>query len=112
MINTSQKNQEIYRKCIFLLFITLSFILPYKTAFTDQVYIRVLADICFSCHKPGKNHFTEIPRIDHMNARQIERQIKAFRDGERTSTIMQRIAQGFSDIEIKLISSYIARNVK
>lgn len=69
---------------------------------------RTLALSCFSCHGPAGRSPDAIPGINGKSAAFIDSSMKAFRDGTRTATIMQRIARGYSDAEIAAMAKYIA----
>jgi len=78
----------------------------------DQASAAVLASTCFSCHGAGGKSAGAMPSINGKPAKLIELNMKAFRDGKRQSTVMQRIAKGFNDAEIKALSEYLAKNAK
>ena len=69
---------------------------------------RSLAMSCFTCHGPAGKSPDAIPSINGKNASFIEANMKAFRSGKRQSTVMQRIAKGYTDREIKALAGYIA----
>ncbi|MEK9671263.1 MAG: c-type cytochrome [Rhodospirillaceae bacterium] len=81
-------------------------------AAADMASSAVLAHTCFSCHGPGGRSAGAMPSIDGKPAKLIELNLKDFRDGKRESTVMQRIAKGFTDVEIKAISEYLAKTAK
>jgi sulfide dehydrogenase cytochrome subunit len=70
----------------------------------------MLADTCAGCHgtdgastgpaTPSLAGNSEIYTVDTMNA---------FKSGERPSTVMGRIAKGYSEEEFKLMGSYFAK---
>ena len=65
------------------------------------------ATSCTGCH-PRTAGRGPIPSLNGQLAEQIVSQMTAFRSGERTSTVMTRIAKGFSDEEIRAIADYFA----
>lgn len=69
---------------------------------------RVLATPCWGCHGPQGNSQGAIPSVSGLPANLIEAQMQAFKSGERPSTIMNRIAKGYSEAEIKVMAEYIA----
>ena len=83
-----------------------------QLANANQVPAAILVGTCFSCHGDGGKSAGAMPSINSMEARQFEMDMKAFRDGKRASTIMQRIAKGFTDDEIKVISEYLAKHAQ
>ncbi|MBS7543791.1 c-type cytochrome [Ancylobacter oerskovii] len=65
------------------------------------------ATSCTGCH-PRTAGRGPIPSLNGRSSEQIVSQMTAFRSGERTSTVMTRIAKGFSDEEIRAIADYFA----
>ncbi len=70
---------------------------------------RTIAAACFGCHGAGGAGGSGIPPVI-MGAptAYIEASMKAFRDGSRPSTIMQRIAKGYTDEDITAVAEYFA----
>ena len=66
------------------------------------------ASSCSGCHPTGVNVDTPMPPIRGRDAQQIVAAMQAFRSGERPSTVMGRIAKGFSDDEIRAIAAWLA----
>lgn len=69
---------------------------------------------CTGCHSPrGQgNAPAGYPRLSGQHADYIEKQLKAFRNGDRVNDgenkIMRSVAQYMTDAEIKAVSNYIA----
>ncbi|WP_020208665.1 c-type cytochrome [Gilvimarinus chinensis] len=69
---------------------------------------------CIGCHSPtGQgNEPAAYPRLGGQYAEYIEKQLRAFRGGERTNdgeaSIMRMAAKNLSDAEIKAVANYIA----
>jgi cytochrome c553 len=59
---------------------------------------------CSGCHAAKSNIDTAVPRIAGQDATALAAALRAFRDGRRPATVMDRIAKGFSDDEIKAIA--------
>ncbi len=71
---------------------------------------EMLANSCFSCHGyDGKNTGGAIPPLGQYPASLIVSQMKAYRDGTRTGTVMNRHAKGYTDEEIELMAKYIGK---
>ena len=70
---------------------------------------RMLADTCAGCHGTDGRSPGPIPPLYGMSASHIASVMRAFRDGSRRSTIMGRIAQGYSDAEIERMARHLAR---
>ena len=50
-----------------------------------------------------------MPRLQGRNAAEIVTQMQAFRSGAQPSTVMDRIAKGYSDAEIAAIAAWYAQ---
>ncbi|MCW2306548.1 c-type cytochrome [Rhodobium gokarnense] len=75
-----------------------------------ELEASMLANTCNGCHGPnGTSYGPAAPTIGGTNAAYMFETMVAFREGERPSTIMQRIAKGYSDEELKLIADYFAK---
>ncbi|MGA1599781.1 MAG: c-type cytochrome [bacterium] len=72
----------------------------------------VLALSCASCHGTNGNSPGSIPAIAGKSANYIESAMKQFRDGARYATVMNRIAKGYTDEEIKLLAGYLGNSKK
>lgn len=67
---------------------------------------RVLASSCSGCHTSSEKLTTAIPRIQGLPEAAIVEAMRAFRTGQRPSTVMERIAKGFTDDEIQQLAAY------
>ena len=67
----------------------------------------VLALSCASCYGTNGASPGSIPRIQGRSAEYIEKAMLQFKAGERPATVMNRIAKGYTDEEIKLLSAYL-----
>ncbi|MCK7550463.1 MULTISPECIES: c-type cytochrome [Marinobacter] len=69
---------------------------------------------CSGCHSPqGKgNEPAGYPRLGGQNAEYIQKQLKAYRDGERAggqnASIMMDVAAKLTDSEIEAVSNYLS----
>jgi cytochrome c553 len=63
---------------------------------------------CSGCHPPAASAQTKVPPLRGQNPAAIVTAMQAFRSGERPSTVMGRIAKGFSDEEIRAIAAWVA----
>ena len=66
------------------------------------------ATSCSGCHPPAASAETKVPPLRGQDAAAIVAAMEAFRSGERPSTVMGRIAKGFSDDEIHAIAAWLA----
>ena len=66
------------------------------------------ASSCSGCHAASTEVDTPVPRIIGRQPAEIVATLQAFRSGERPSTVMGRIAKGFSDDELRAITVWLA----
>jgi cytochrome subunit of sulfide dehydrogenase len=66
------------------------------------------ASSCTGCHAASAKVDTPVPRILGRQPAEIVAAMQAFRGGERPSTVMGRIAKGFSEDEIRAIAVWLA----
>jgi cytochrome subunit of sulfide dehydrogenase len=63
------------------------------------------ATSCSGCHPSGRVD-TSVPRLNGRSPADITAAMQAFKSGQTASTVMGRIAKGFSDDEIKAIAAW------
>ena len=73
---------------------------------------QLLTISCAGCHGPGGHSPGGIPSIYGRTAPSIAETLRAFRDGTRPSTVMVRIAKGYTDTEIDAVAREIASSWK
>lgn len=66
------------------------------------------ASSCSGCHPPNARVGTPVPQLVGQNASQIVAAMTAFRAGTRPSTVMDRIAKGYSEAETQAIADWYA----
>jgi sulfide dehydrogenase cytochrome subunit len=66
------------------------------------------ATSCSGCHATSAKVEIPVPSVRGRDAAEIVTAMQAFRSGERPSTVMGRIAKGFSDDEIRAIAAWLA----
>jgi len=64
------------------------------------------ASSCSGCHPASQSVDTPVKRLVGRKPEDIVAAVKAFRSGEKPATIMDRIAKGFTDDEIKAIADW------
>jgi len=78
-------------------------------AFAATPSAEMISNTCFGCHGPNGNSVgPAIPSIAGMAEPYLVEVMKQYKAGERNSTIMTRIAKGYSDEEIELTSAWFA----
>jgi cytochrome subunit of sulfide dehydrogenase len=65
------------------------------------------ASSCSGCHAASTKVDMPVPRILGRQPAEIIAAIEAFRNGDRRSTVMGRIAKGFSEDEIRAIAVWL-----
>ena len=63
---------------------------------------------CSGCHAVSARVVTPVPRIIGLDRAVIVKAMQEFRSGQRPSTVMNRIAKGFTDEEIQAIAAWYA----
>src|SRR5262245_15051009 len=64
---------------------------------------------CSGCHPAGRGVETQVTRLNGRNPADIITAMQEFRSGQRPGTVMDRIAKGFTDDEIKAIAAWYAK---
>jgi cytochrome c553 len=78
------------------------------TAAAQVPTAAVLAAPCAACHGPGGVSRGAIPSINGLEASVIATRMRSFRTSGSETTVMGRIARGYTDDEIDLLAGYIA----
>jgi cytochrome subunit of sulfide dehydrogenase len=66
------------------------------------------ATSCSGCHPASKAVATPVPQLIGRTSAEILAAVQAFRSGQKAASVMDRIAKGFSDDEIKAIAAWYA----
>lgn len=68
---------------------------------------EMLANTCAGCHgTDGSSHGPATPTIASLSKEYFISSMKDFKSGKRTSTVMDRIAKGYSDEEIEAMANH------
>lgn len=73
-----------------------------------DVHIRILAASCAACHGPDGNSSGGTPVLAGLERNHFVLQMRAFRSGERSSTVMHHHAKGLTEVEIEQLADYFA----
>lgn len=76
---------------------------------TNARTARSLAANCANCHGTKGIAEGSMPSLAGQQKTFIVEQMKAFRDGKRTATIMHQLSKGYTDQQIELIADHISR---
>jgi len=66
------------------------------------------AAACTGCHPASARVTSPVPRLAGLDRTAIVRAMQEFRAGQRTATVMDRIAKGFTDDEVQAIAAWFA----
>jgi sulfide dehydrogenase cytochrome subunit len=80
-----------------------AFAAPAKAADGD-----ILALSCAACHGTDGKSAGSIPAIAGKNRAFLETSLADFKSGKRTGTVMNRLAKGYTDDEIKALAVFFA----
>ena len=69
---------------------------------------QLLASGCTGCHSSSDALTTAIPKIRGLPEPVLLEAMRAFRSGQRAATVMDRIAKGLTDDEIKELAAYFS----
>ena len=67
-----------------------------------------LANTCSGCHGTFGYSSVAMPRIAGLDVDYLKRVMREFRTGKRSSTVMGRLARGYSDEEIDSMAAFFA----
>ena len=85
-----------------------------QTDETQTLRARSLAATCAQCHGTA-GHAVEgaaVPGLAGLPAGYLVEQMKAFKSGTRTATVMQQLAKGYSEVQIEQLAAYFAAQNK
>jgi cytochrome c553 len=67
------------------------------------------ASSCSGCHAAKAGVDTAVPGLAGRKAADIVAEMRAFKSGEKPSTVMGRIAKGLTDAEVEAIAAWYAQ---
>jgi cytochrome c553 len=68
-----------------------------------------LAANCANCHGTAGVSPSALPPLAGLSKAYLVEQMRAFRDGKRSATIMHQLAKGYTDQQVELMGEYFAR---
>ena len=86
----------------------IGFALLAARAGANPTSVELLADGCMTCHGLHGQSSGKIPSLNHADSAALATAMRAFRSGQRPSTIMGRIAAGYSDAQIDELAAYFS----
>lgn len=78
-----------------------------NTEFESATAVSVQA--CYGCHARPGTEANGLVRFNSSRALDISNKLKAYRSGELSSTVMQRISRGYTSAELENIAAHMAR---
>lgn len=67
-----------------------------------------IARACAGCHGPTGAGFASIPALTGISELEFVRRMKAFRDGVRQATVMDRIARGYREEDYAALAKFFS----
>lgn len=67
---------------------------------------RNLAATCNGCHAAESQATDALPVLERMSSRELLRELRAFRSGDRVGTVMRELVLGYTDDELVLIAGH------
>ena len=74
----------------------------------DANQARYIAANCANCHGTTGKSSGAMPSLSGQSKVYLLEQMRAFRDGKRTATIMHQIAKGYTDAQVARLAAYFA----
>jgi len=76
--------------------------------------VASLAATCANCHGTAGRAVdgASVPGLAGLPASYIVEQMKAFKGGVRTATVMHQIAKGYNDAQVEQLAAYFAAQKK
>ena len=78
-------------------------------ASAQSVNAALVAANCAVCHGQGGAGAGDLPALNNSSSAQIAENMKAMRDGKKPSTIMGRIAKGYTDAQIDAVANQLGK---
>ena len=77
-------------------------------SYADDASGEAIGVTCFGCHGYDGDSKGTAPKLKGLPADYIAQSMTNFKNGDRPATIMNRIAKGYTDGEIKAMADYLA----
>lgn len=92
----------------FAMFVALFLVFAQEAADAEETRGRDLATACSGCHGTLGRSASGMPTIAGLDQAYIVKQMKDFKSGARSATVMQQIAKGFNDEQIEALAAYFS----
>jgi cytochrome subunit of sulfide dehydrogenase len=67
-----------------------------------------VAQACVVCHGPDGQSTGAIPSLRGISTQKLRAAMLAYRTGERSGTVMNRLARGLDDADIEAVATYFS----
>lgn len=75
--------------------------------------IALMAAVCEGCHRPSQhpasNSTPSIPQLRNQSSAMLTQKLLDYRSGDRKATVMNRLARGYTETQLKAIAEYLSR---
>ena len=75
----------------------------------DEVRARLLMLSCSGCHGDEPANAPLLPSLHGRDPKELYEMLVQFKQGSAGATVMNRIAAGYSEAELKLLADYLGR---
>ena len=80
-----------------------------SAAHAQDAATRNMAAACAICHgTDGRTASNTVTSLAGLSREKIASELRAFRDGQRTATVMHQIAKGYTDQQIDAMAAWFA----
>ena len=69
---------------------------------------RTIGLTCYGCHGADGISLGAVPSMKGMSEEHVRTALMDFKSGKRSGTIMNRIAKGYTDEQIKALAKFVA----
>lgn len=74
----------------------------------EEIQKRFIAQSCSGCHAINSEEYS-IPKLKSLSREAFASRMNSFKNDKMPSTVMGRIAKGYSDEEILLLANYLSK---
>jgi len=107
--NVFSSDQRQLSVCLPSLILLLTIWVSHSSAANETVSRgAAVAYACMICHGPDGQSTGAIPSLKAMPAQTLRETMLAYRNGERSGTVMNRLARGLDDADIEAVATYFS----
>jgi cytochrome c553 len=71
-------------------------------------HVRAMAATCANCHGTDGRSVGTVPGLAGVDKAYVAQQMRDFKTGKRTATVMQQLAKGYTDEQIDQLAGYFS----